>query len=281
MRRQIFIIIFLLVIFPIANIFTVQAQESTPSATPTQIISDFNQAYQNYLSTYNQYQAKYKEYIVAKNQYEAYKTLTSKTIALEQTTAMLQARDEVITTFLTTLRIKMADETQISSNQINALYLKLDDEITWFEEHKDTLTSAGSIPDLMNISLQAEQRYSQTQRYIYQSILAIFIYQEALLQDSILAQINQTEAKINQIRTEGKKDTSTIERWLLEAKNKKTRSGEKFTEAKSVEFKDNLSALELSRYYNRVISLLEQAHQYLKETNINLIELVKEIKRGD
>jgi hypothetical protein len=257
--------------------FSLSAQE--PTAAIGEL--DFSQAYQDYLFIYNHYLETHKEYVIAKNQYETYGTLTSKTVALEQTVKMLEARDEVVATFLTALRMKMSEETQIGSPRLSELYSQLDQESIWFREHSQTLTSAGAIPDLITLSNQAQNRYLKTEGLIYESLLEIFLYQENLVHQEVENQIEIIDDFISQVRENGDKDVSIIERWLLEAKNKKTRAEEKLKAAAS--YKTNLfPGLEVGQsIFNRTAQLLEESHQYLKEVNLNLVEIIKEIKRAD
>jgi len=255
--------------------------ENTPTASPTLPVFDFDKAYQDYTYTYNLYLEAYKEYLIAKNEYETYKTLTAKTIALEQTITMLQIRDEVLATFLLALRIKLAQETNISSSKINLLYLKLDEEANWYRQHKETLISAGSIPDLMKLSAKTQEHYQKTDPLIYQSQLEVFLYWESLLHEKLQLQIDAIEEKIIEIRDQGDKSTSSLERWLLEAKNRKERSDEKLREARSIQVAEKANFSSNRYVFNNAISILEQAHQYLKETNVLLIEIIKEVKRGD
>ncbi|HUW21791.1 MAG TPA: hypothetical protein VMW41_03905 [Candidatus Bathyarchaeia archaeon] len=263
------------------------AQQESPTAIPSiNLIAspnefDFEKAYRDYVQVYNSYVQAHKEYLLAKNQYEAYKTLTAKTIALEQTIRMLQSRDEVIAAFLITLRAKLAEETNIASSKLNVLYLLLDEEITWYRQHRETLTSAGTIPDLIKISNLAQSRYNRTESYIYQSLLEMFLYKEDIFQDLVARQIEVIDDKIIEIRNRADKDTSTIERWLLEAKNRKSRSEEKFSELKSYTITEKLKSSEKNHSFNGSVYVIEQGHQYLKETLGALIEIVKEIKRGD
>lgn len=271
-----FLLLFLLFspFYPFSLVF---AQEATPSETKF----DFNKAYQDYIYNYDLYLKAHKEYLVAKNQYETYQTLTSQTIALEQTLAMLRARDEVLATFLMAVRIKLADETNVASSKLNLLYLELDEEAQWFREHKETLTSAGSIPDLVELGNRAKPHQQKTDRLTYESLLEIFLYKEDFLHEKLQAQIDQVEEKIVEIRSRGDKDPSTIERWLLEAKNRKVRSDEKLKEARGINFSDRVSSGQNRARFNHGVSVIEQSHQYLKETNVALLEIIKEIKRGD
>jgi len=286
MRKVAALVLFLSLISSFCPNLT-RAQEATPTAQANENNAeipaglDFKQAYADYIQYYNAYLQAHKEYLIAKNQYETYKTLTAKTIALEQTMKMLQARDDVIITFLIALRAKLAEETNIGSSQLNLLYLWLDEEVIWFRGHKETLTSAGSIPDLIRISGRAQERYQRTEALIYQSLLEMFLYKEAAFQNQVQDQVDVLEKKIVEIRGRADKDTSVVERWLLEAKNRQARSAEKLEELSYYEIKSSQRSSEKSQNFNKSVYIIEQAHQYLKETNDALLEIVKEVKRGD
>lgn len=238
---------------------------------------EFNRAHQNYLGAYNLYLEAHKEYLIAKNQAQTYQTLTAQTLALEQTIKMLEARDEVIATFLIALRAQLSRQTNIATYKLNSLYLQLEKEINWYLEHQSVFSSAGTLPDLFKLSAETEKRYPQTQVLFYQVPLQIFLHQEDLLHQKIQTQIDQTEALIAQIRTAGDKNTSQIERWLLEAKNKKNWAEEKFAQAQAIQ----ITSQGPQKQLNQAKKSLQESRQYLKETNLHLIEILKEIKRGD
>jgi len=244
-------------------------------------VFDFDQAYQDYTYNYNLYLGAHKEYLVAKNQYETFQTLTSKTIALEQTTKMLQARDEVVATFLTAYRIRFADKTNVATGTLNLLYLQLEQEAEWYREHRLGLTSAGTIPDLITLSNEAQNRYGQTQSLVYQSLLEMYLYQESLLHNQLDKLVAQVETTIAGIRTEGEKDTTSVERWLLETQNRKTRGEEKLAEAQAYEITSRDRRDNMLQTYNRTVAQIEESHQYLKEANKALQEIIKEIRRAD
>lgn len=280
MKKSLLVLLVLVLIIP-TFLWPAWAQEITLTETEPPREFNYNRALQDYLYQFDQYRQAYKDYQVAKSQYQTYQTLTAETIALEQTIKMLQVRDEVIATYLTALRLRLAEKTKVGSSRLNALYLQLDEEIIWFREHKENLTSAGSIPDLLSLSKQTEDRYKNTEILIYHSLVEIFLYQEGLIHSQIFFVISELEAKINVIRESGDKDVGRIERWLLEAKNRKVRSDEKLTEAQSLEISRRSDSNLRRQNYNRIIYLLEQSHQYLKETNQSLSEIIREIKRGD
>jgi len=242
---------------------------------------DFNRAYQDYLHTYGQYREAHNQYITAKEQYLTYKTLTAKTLALEQTLDMLQKRDEAVRTYLTALRMKMAETTGISNYKQTTLYLKLDAEVSWYTEHREELTSAATLEDLVDTSEEAETRYKKTSVLIYQALGVILEGKENNIRNQIDEQVELIEDKISEILDKGDKDTTTAERWLLEAENKLTRSQEKLDEAMTILDSLKLSERDKEGKYHQSQRLIQESHLYLKEANSYLKELIREVKTAD
>lgn len=268
MKRLLIITIFTLLLF--YSLALVNAQEF-----------DFSRAYQDYLHTYGQYREAHNQYITAREQYLTYKTLTAKTLALEQTLDMLQKRDEAIRTYLTALRMKMAETTGISDYKQNTLYLKLDAEVNWYAEHHEELTSAATLEDLVDTSEEAESRYDKTLVLIYQALGVILEGKENNIRNQIDEQVELIKNKISEIRDKGDKDTTTAERWLLEAENKLTRSEEKLDEAVTLLEALKPNDRDKQGDYNKSQELIQESHLYLKEANSYLKELIREIKTAD
>lgn len=266
------IVTFILLLF-YSSIF-INAQEISP-------VFNFNRAYQDYLYTYNQYRDAHNEYVSAKEQYLTYKTLTAKTLALEQTLNMLQKRDETIRTYLTALRMKMAETTGISNYKQNTLYLKLDADVAWYEEHQNKLPSAATLEDLVKSSKEAEDRHGKTQVLAYQALGIILEGKENNLRSQVDQQVQVIKDKISQIRKKGDKNTTTAERWLLEAENKITRAQEKLDEAMKILDSMKPTDRDKAGDYNQAQKLFEESHLYLKEGNSYLKELIREIKTSD
>lgn len=239
---------------------------------------NFNRAYNDYLYSYNQYRTAHTDYVAAKQQYLTYKTLTAKTTAQEKTLKMLEGRDEAVRTYLTALRLKLGETAGVSTDEQNILYLKIDAEVSWYQNHKSTLPSAGSISDLIELSDQAQDHYKETEVLAYQILGTVLAGKENALRDEIQTQINSLEEKIGQIRQEGEIDTKTLERWLLEAQNRLTWSKEKQFAAQSLLAGLKPRERNKANVYNRAQSSLTESHQYLKEANSYLLEIIREVK---
>ena len=242
---------------------------------------NFNRAYQDYLYTYSQYRDAHNEYVSAKEQYLSYKTLTAKTLALEQTLKMLQQRDKTIQTYLTALRLKMAETTGIANYKQNTLYLKLDAEVSWYAQHQDEFPSAATLEDLVESAKETERHYSKTQVLAYQALGTIFEGKENNLRSQLDDQIEAIKDKISQIREKGDKDTTTAERWFLEAENKLIRSQEKLDWAVTTLDSMKTTTRNKTGRYNDSQKLFQESHLYLKEANSYLKELIREVKIAD
>jgi hypothetical protein len=244
-------------------------------------VFDYNRAYNDYIYIYNQYRLAHTDYVAARQAFIAYKTLTSKTEALNKTLKMLQLRDEVVRTYLTALRMKLAEMTGISNYEQNILYLKLDAEVNWYIKHRNELTSAGSLEDLVDSSRKAQVRYQETEVLICQALGTILASKETALREKISQEIEILKGKIAEIRQRGDKETNTAERWLLEAENRLTRSQEKQFAAQQILAKIKSYDQNKIQSYNQAQFTLEESHQYLKEANSYLKELIREVKRAD
>ena len=242
---------------------------------------NFNRAYNDYLFNYNQYRQSYSEYVAVRESYLTYKTLTSKNLALEKTSKMLKDEDEVIRTYLTVLRMKLAETTGISNDEQNILYLKLDSEVGWYGKHQEGLSSAATLEDLVDSAKKVADKYQTTEILIYQTLGTILSGKEINFRDQLNNKIQQFKEKIGEIRQRGDKDTALAERWLLEAENRLTRSQEKQFTAQQILAKIKSSDVNKNQSYNKAQFALEESHQYLKEVNSYLKEVIREVKSAN
>ena len=132
MKKLVAIVFVCLLILP-AGLNKISAQEETaPSQAP---VFDFDKALSDHQYSYNQYRQAHLQYETAKTAYLKFGTLNSKNEALEKAALMLTLRDETIRTFLTAIRLKLAQVTNINDYNLNLFYLKLDEQVVWYLKH--------------------------------------------------------------------------------------------------------------------------------------------------
>jgi hypothetical protein len=268
MTKKVFLIFFLIFLF------------SLPASAQD---FDFNRALSDYLYNFNLYRERYQEYMLAREAYLKYRTLTSKNTALEKTLKMAQSRDETVRTYLIALKMKLREMPGISVYDKNIFNLRLDNEIDWYSRHKEELSSAATLEDLVDLAKTASERYqSQSEILIYQTLHKILLGKETVLKEKISNQIEATREKLREIKQKGDKDVLLAERWLLEIENRLLRFEEKTSTSQ-----ENMTKMERNAYsdrgqvYREFQLTLEEAHQYLKEANRYLKEVIREVKTTD
>jgi len=240
---------------------------------------NFNRAFSDYLYNFDLYRQSYQEYIFAKESFLQYKTLTSKTNAFQKTLKMAQARDETIRTYLIALRMKLKEVEGLFSAEQNLFNLKLENEANWYLAHRDELSSAGSLEDLLELTDRAEERYrKETEVLIYQTLYKILVGKENNSLEKINAQIVSLKNKLKEIKERGE-DVSLEERWLLETEKRLRRFEEKISASfEKMEEMEKSSFRDRGQIYRESQLILEEAHQYLKEANRYLREIIREVK---
>ncbi len=239
---------------------------------------DYNRAFDDYVYNYNLYRSNHLDYISTKSEYQTYGTLTAKTQALEAMRALLKQRDEVIKTYLTALRMKLKEETGVETYRQNLYFVKLDDEITWLKENQSFVSTPSTIEDLNDLSEKLENRFPYTLVIAYQTLGTINEGKLNRLREKVNQEITATEEKIEEIRSYGEEEP-TIERWLIEAKQKVVLSNEKQREAMAIINSLEPSSRDKASKYDQARHLFEESNQYLKESVSYLKEIIREIKR--
>ena len=242
---------------------------------------DFLRAYQDYTYNYSIYRRAHNDYVLAKGQYLSYKTLKSKTNAYDKTLAMLQARDEAIKTYLTALRLKLVETEGVPSLERDALFGRIDTEVAWYEDHRGRLASAGSLEDLVVNSEEVKDKYTSTEILYYQTLASILAGKENDFRERLMAVISDIKDKVAEIRQNQDKNTRKIERWVLEAELRLTRSQEKTFDAQSVISELKERDRDKFKIYNESRELITESHQYLKEASSFLKEIIDEAKTSD
>ncbi|MCJ7827666.1 hypothetical protein MUP65_00775 [Patescibacteria group bacterium] len=267
MKRLKTALLFLLVVFlTLPVVLSSRAQEPNPELAI---------ALANYEHTYERYRLAHNDYELAKSQYRAYNNLTSQTTALTKTAIMLEARDQVMIIFLHLIGTKLSTETKFTFGKVSVILQKLTNEADWYLEHQSKISSAATIEDLLAISQEAEERFDYSSQIVYEALFEGFIAEETEIMTLVQLELTQLNGLIQEIR-QTDQDTSSIERWQIETENKFELARQKFTQAD--EFDAYLPKDGAGPNFSRHTLMLEQTNQYLKETNLNIIEIIREIK---
>jgi hypothetical protein len=238
----------------------------------------YNKAHLDYIYNLDIYKKSHDEYELARGNYLQSKTLASQEKAQSTTAQMLQDRDQVVINYLTALRAKLADTPGLDDSQKQTYYSQLDDQVVWYRNHKTTLLSNASLASLTASSNDAAQKYKDTQIIIYK---ALSIIENGKLNDyenQMLQIVDELKPKFAEIKTDGEKDTTSMERGVDDVKSKIDQSNQK--EDKAWEGLAKIVATDTNQkgLFDSSDKLFLEGLQLLKEANGILNQIIQNIK---
>lgn len=240
---------------------------------------DYSKAYQDFSYNFSLYDQQRVIYQSVRSEFLQYNTLTSKEKAKEETLKLLLVRDEVVKTYLTSLRMKIKELKGLTEAEKNGFYTRIDQEFKFYEDHKNKLSSAGSLEDLVEDSDEAKERYENfSKSVIYYSLIGIASGKNSYLRQEIEKQISELKTKISEIRENADKDVSSIERSITDLENKMARSREKDNLALDMVNKIKSTERDKDGIYNEALINSQDSFSYIKEVNNYLLEIIKQIK---
>ncbi len=264
----------------LAVIFLLLFVFSLPASVAAQDF-DYTRAYQDYTYNFDLYRKAHGEYDLKRSQYMQSKTLAAQEEAQQATAKMLQARDQATITYLTAIRLKLAETKGVDTTSRESHFALIDAEVAWYKSHRDTISSAASLEDLTKDSDLAAERYKSTELVIFKALTLISNGKVDNFQSLITDLIGKVEIKVSEIRAAGDKDTSDIERWILEVKNRVARSQDKEAESWAIINKLKPTDKQKITSYNTSESRFAESLQYLKEANSFAKQIITEIKTKD
>lgn len=263
------LLLLLLIVFPVKS--TLAQDDFT-----------FEKAYADYVHNYDIYVKARSDFELARLNYLGDKTLASKSKAQDAMLTMMQARDEVVITHLTALRKKLTDTSGVSGGDKDQYLSQIDSDVSWFRTHKDGLSNAGSLENLVDESANAKAKFEETTLILmYKSLGTIQIGKIDSFTDRLQKIVSDINSKVSEIRQAGDKSTTRIERWLIDTSARITRSGQKKDEAKKLLATMENDPDSLGDDYNDFQGLVIESNQFLKEAVSYIKEIIKEVKTAD
>ena len=249
---------------------------------------DFDKTYQEYNLVLDEYKKLHTEYVLKRAQYLRFKTLKSKEESFDATLTMLQARDDVVVSYLLALKSRLSEATGVADGKRNALNIRINQKSGWFSEHREVLISAGTLGDLVKDSSEAKEEYVQVITLSYEVLATMSEGKIVDFNERLSTLFEAVEKKLGEIESEEREEyvlstrkLQVIDRWMFDSENRFVRGEEKQVEAEntlSLFAGQKGSALEK---FNRITSTLGEARLFYKEVSTFLKEVIVEIKVAD
>ncbi|CAN5336418.1 hypothetical protein BH10PAT1_BH10PAT1_0620 [soil metagenome] len=246
------------------------------------ILADYATSYQSYIDTTGNYQSAYNGYLTARASYFASGNLDSEDKARAATLKMLQSRNNVVVSYLNAVNAKVQATLGLDDGDKSSLQNQINTENSWYTAHTTKLNSAGSLQDLVSDSDEAKSQFqNSTQITIYQNLIAMGVANNSYIRGEIVNEINTLQLKIDEIKSNQDKDTSVVERSLVDVKNKISRSQDKDNLAKNLVGSIKPQNSQGNNDFTDAQSYLADSNSYLKEANQGLLQIIIELKSAN
>jgi len=269
----------------IAEEAKINSQE-TSNSSQKEDLEAFNKAFENYQKELETYNRAHNEYLFKKAQHERFNTLTSQQELQKALASMLISRDSVIISYLEALKVRIQSAIGVPEDSKNNLVVRLEEEIGWFNDHKSSIPTAGTLGDLSKDSSYAKGRWEKEDRLIYELLATNALGRILKFTDRTNEEFVRVRDKIEEIRKEGEERSlseeklAILDRWVFETEGRIARSKEKRADAEKMISLMGSSRNALSSY-NQVIKVLGESQLYLKEANAFMKEIIREIKTAE
>jgi hypothetical protein len=122
--------------------------------------TSFEQAYQDYLYTRSVYDQSFSDYQAAKNAYLANMTLSLKDTARDKAFLMLTERDQLMIVYFRALKERVAELSGLSEDNRNSVLEKIDNEMSWYSNHKSAYDKSDQLEKLFEKSDGAKDYFT-------------------------------------------------------------------------------------------------------------------------
>jgi len=279
---------FLLLITTLFIVFSLGFRVATPIYSQEEVSEEYKAMFAEYVKVIDTYNKSRELFVLKRSQYMSFKTLKSETEAYEATLAMLKARDDLYIMYIRVLTVRLNDAVGVSQERKDAIKVRLGNEVVWYEDHKNSLPSAGTLEDLVQDSNNARAHRQIADALFFETLVYISDGRVSDFNKRTQTALSDIKTKVSQIKAETRPEyvfnndkLALIDRWIFESENRIVRSELKWQEAQA----DTSDLVKEGNYdsmlstYNQIISEYSESQLYLKEANSYLGEVIVEMKR--
>jgi len=231
---------------------------------------NFQKSYADYLYNLEEYQSMHQRYVKAKQAYSTYDTLATRDKAIEAGVGVVLAREEMLRTYLTMLRMRLLKEQNKKNNNFGSFIGRLEGLELWLAGRKDRLRAVSTIDDLNAVSRQLEEKYPEVKLASYQAAGVVLASQLERIIDDSTALAEETKSRLRE--KEGGAEQELTARSLIQLREKLAMAREKKqAAAKLLASGLMLKGKRVEKGWQEARLLLAEGQQYLRES-LNYLE---------
>lgn len=236
---------------------------------------DYKKAYSDYAFTKDGYNDKLTDFNKKKDSYLKNPTLSLKEELRTSLYNFSQSRNDLITTYLTALRLRILESNGLTEDDKNKSTSKISEEFKWFGEHKNSFNVEDSVESLIAKSQEEDKRLTSNFTPAVNSALVYIGYGDVVDQEQKHKKIYEDlKTEANNLVSLGRADSSLFDRWFKDVEGE-------FENLQNIKSLVNGSMADLEktetyaqeRGFNNSIKNLEPAKESLLKINQYLYEL--------
>ena len=235
---------------------------------------DAKKAYSDYQYELGIYQENYSDFQNTKTFYLSNPTLQLKEDARQKTLKMLKNRDNLMSIYLTAIRMQIVDSNGFNNDQKGTIFSKIDPEVSWYKSHMNNYLDTDQLVDLFNKSDESKSRYTtNTTPIIDESLFDVGLSQEIGLRMNHQEIYTNLKNYINSNVSEGKLKIDPFSLWFTdidttvqELQENEASGSAKIQSLETVNYGINSTYESANQILSSSVTLLSQLNNYL--TNI-------------
>lgn len=201
-----------------ASLLNLSIWKLNPNNTVVNIFAQdftFTKAREDYVFTKDNYKKDLFDYNLKKDSYNKNPTLSLKEELRLSLYKFVGTRNNLIKNYLTMLRIKTLESTSIENSQKESIYTKIDPEVVWFGDRKNSYTNNTNLEDLLNKSKEEDLRYERDSLpIIYFTLAHISLGEVRTIKDSHIKIYNNLKNEADTLVKLGRADAGLFDRWF-------------------------------------------------------------------
>ncbi len=262
--------VFLLSLVPAISFATNSSQNEEATAS-------YKRAKENFLNAISDYKKAKENFRAAKTAFIANKSEKNREEALEKAkNALTKACDSMIN-YLEALKNKASGIKKIAQEERTEIISQLDTEISWVNSKKDEINNITNREDLVSFVKEIRAHWKDIRVMAKRVTGQILNAKITYLIDRFQKTANKVSQKITELKSQGK-DTTEIEK-LLEDFNSKIALAKEKHDAAAAKFIEIKTFADANKFFKEGMSLVREARKYLKNAHVDLVKMVKEIKK--
>ncbi len=230
---------------------------------------------QKYLKEVDAYKTARQQVINIREKYRKFQNVENKSAYEEAAKTFLEKAIDTLVSKLEALKNRVANRSGISETERTNMLAELDQDINWLEEKKSGIADASS-EQIKETAREMRQYWTNHRVRVKKVIAQIWGARIDFMIEKFENSSAELEEKIAELKANGK-DTSQIEVWLNDFKQKINTAKAKREQAK-LKYQAISSAADANQLFKEAHQFVKEAHTSLQDAHKDLVKILKKMR---